>query len=191
MASSLPPGAIPNGLTISRILLCPVLLVLALLQRPQWFLLLFALALLTDFLDGFLARILKQKTDLGARLDSIADASLWIVVTPAVCMLWPTLVQREAGWILAAVFAFAVPGILGLIRYHQVSGYHTWSAKLSMAAMGISLLLLLMGFSPWPFRVAILIVIWACVEETLMTVWLPAPRHDLPTAWHAWAYRKK
>lgn len=67
---------IPNLLTILRILLVP--LVVILLMDGAFFaaLLVFLLAGITDGLDGFLARVLKQKTLLGAYLDPLADKAL-------------------------------------------------------------------------------------------------------------------
>lgn len=67
---------LPNLLTLVRILLTPGFIV-AFLQ--EWFTLawvLFAVAGLSDGLDGFLARVLKQRSRLGAALDPLADKVL-------------------------------------------------------------------------------------------------------------------
>jgi cardiolipin synthase len=67
---------IPNLLTLLRILLVP--LVVILLMDGAYFaaLLVFLFAGITDGLDGFLARLLEQKTLLGAYLDPLADKAL-------------------------------------------------------------------------------------------------------------------
>lgn len=75
----------PNLLTLTRILLTP-LLVLAVLDRSfAAAFLLFLLAALTDAMDGLLARWLSQRTRLGQYLDPIADkillSSLFLVLT--------------------------------------------------------------------------------------------------------------
>ena len=66
---------IPNILTIIRLLAAPGLAVMFLyFDRPyaDWFaLLLFLLASITDWFDGYLARIWRQETKLGAMLDPI------------------------------------------------------------------------------------------------------------------------
>jgi cardiolipin synthase len=67
---------IPNLITILRILLTPLVVILLLEQRLSEALLVFALASLTDGVDGFVARLYKQKSRLGALLDPLADKLL-------------------------------------------------------------------------------------------------------------------
>lgn len=67
---------LPNLLTVMRILLTPGFIVAFL---EEWFSLawiLFAIAGFTDGLDGFLARVLRQRSRLGAVLDPLADKVL-------------------------------------------------------------------------------------------------------------------
>lgn len=66
-----------NALTICRIVLCVALLITEAFS-PTFFLV-YALAGLTDMLDGYVARRTNSESELGARLDSIADLVLVIV----------------------------------------------------------------------------------------------------------------
>ncbi|MDP2798605.1 MAG: CDP-alcohol phosphatidyltransferase family protein, partial [Deltaproteobacteria bacterium] len=67
---------LPNLITVIRILLTPVLIILLLNSTFNKALAVFALAGLSDGLDGLRARYLRQKTTLGAYLDPIADKLL-------------------------------------------------------------------------------------------------------------------
>lgn len=75
------PLNIPNLLTWLRILLIPVFAAVFYLPadwlQPQWVnltaTLIFAVAAVTDWLDGYLARALKQTSAFGAFLDPVAD----------------------------------------------------------------------------------------------------------------------
>jgi cardiolipin synthase len=69
---------IPNFLTLFRILLIPLLVIFLLEGKATAALWVFVAAGVTDALDGFLARVLRQKTDFGAFLDPIADKLLLI-----------------------------------------------------------------------------------------------------------------
>lgn len=69
---------IPNFLTLFRILLIPLLVIFLLEGKDAAALWVFVAAGVTDAFDGFLARVLKQKTDFGAFLDPIADKLLLI-----------------------------------------------------------------------------------------------------------------
>jgi len=74
--------SIPNYLTLLRIILTPVFITSLISYSPEkeylryWALAIFALAGLTDALDGILARVLRQKTALGEILDPLADKLL-------------------------------------------------------------------------------------------------------------------
>ncbi len=65
-----------NMLTLLRILLVPLFLYLVLNDISFWSMAVFAVAGLTDFFDGFLAKRFDMKTELGANLDPVADKLL-------------------------------------------------------------------------------------------------------------------
>ncbi len=67
---------VPNLLTYLRLLAVPGFVALHVGGRPGWALVLFLAAALTDSLDGLLARLLNQRTRLGAFLDPLADKLL-------------------------------------------------------------------------------------------------------------------
>jgi CDP-diacylglycerol---glycerol-3-phosphate 3-phosphatidyltransferase len=73
----------PTALTLLRIVLIPILVVLFYSDinnaRPLSCLLFFIISI-TDYFDGFLARVLQQESALGAFLDPVADKLLIIVV---------------------------------------------------------------------------------------------------------------
>lgn len=70
---------LPNFLTIIRIALIPVVVVLFYFDRPlsNWIVAsIFVVACITDYLDGYFARALKQTTRFGTFLDPVADKLL-------------------------------------------------------------------------------------------------------------------
>ena len=64
---------IPTALTLLRILIAPCLAWDIVAQHKKRALILFLIAAATDFLDGFLARLWKTETKIGALLDPLAD----------------------------------------------------------------------------------------------------------------------
>ncbi|MCC5984405.1 MAG: CDP-alcohol phosphatidyltransferase family protein, partial [Rhodobacteraceae bacterium] len=74
---------VPNMLTILRLLAAPGVAVMFLyFHRPwaDWFaLILFTVAAITDFFDGYLARSWKQESRIGAMLDPIADKAMVVI----------------------------------------------------------------------------------------------------------------
>ena len=67
---------LPNTLTLIRVLLIPVFVIFLLNKQSGWALVTFAVAGITDAMDGLLARLTHQRTVLGAYFDPIADKIL-------------------------------------------------------------------------------------------------------------------
>lgn len=82
---------ISNALTLFRLVLVPIFLIALIYDRLGFALAFFVLAGVTDVLDGFTARYLKQQTILGAYLDPLADKLLMTVsyISLAVTALMP------------------------------------------------------------------------------------------------------
>ncbi|MBI4230208.1 MAG: CDP-alcohol phosphatidyltransferase family protein [Planctomycetes bacterium] len=105
----------PNGVTILRMLLVPVLVGVSLRvpRQPslQWAVLgLVAFMGFTDALDGILARVLKQRTALGTFLDPLADKLfLTAGIVLVACPLWPggggVPVARIPDWVPVVVIS--------------------------------------------------------------------------------------
>ncbi|MEA2014511.1 MAG: CDP-diacylglycerol--glycerol-3-phosphate 3-phosphatidyltransferase [Thermodesulfobacteriota bacterium] len=91
---------IPNTLTLIRIVLVPVFVILLMQDSFSYALLVFVVAGVTDGLDGFLARILKQQTVLGSYLDPLADKALIITAFVALSIL-----DIIPGWLAVIVIS--------------------------------------------------------------------------------------
>jgi CDP-diacylglycerol---glycerol-3-phosphate 3-phosphatidyltransferase len=102
------PVNVPNVLTVLRILLVPVLVVALLDETPNGDLLaaiVFAIASLTDAVDGYLARSRKWVTNFGKLMDPVADKLLIVAALVALVSL-----DRLPGWVAMVIIAreFAV-----------------------------------------------------------------------------------
>lgn len=85
---------LPNGLTVARIVATPAIAILPFASRSGPRLLafvLFVLAAITDYVDGYLARSRKEETDLGRLLDPFADKALLVGTLIAMYVLAPKL----------------------------------------------------------------------------------------------------
>ena len=67
---------LPNQLTLLRVAMIPVCLLLWALGQPVWAAIVFALAAVTDFLDGYIARTRHLVTVFGKFADPVADKIL-------------------------------------------------------------------------------------------------------------------
>jgi CDP-diacylglycerol--glycerol-3-phosphate 3-phosphatidyltransferase len=97
------PLNLPNVLTVLRIMLVPVLVVALLGNTPSGDVLaavVFALASLTDFVDGYLARARGSITTFGKLMDPLADKLLIVGALLALVSL-----QRLEGWVAMVIIA--------------------------------------------------------------------------------------
>jgi len=138
---------IPNKITILRILLIPVFISLTLYSKWQWALIVFALAAVSDGLDGYLARVLMQKTEFGKLLDPIADKLL--ILSAFICLsvvnglpagIKPPpyvpviIISRDAIIILGALLIYFMRGELE-IRPTPVSKVTTFFQMLTVVSV--------------------------------------------------------
>jgi CDP-diacylglycerol--glycerol-3-phosphate 3-phosphatidyltransferase len=105
------PLNLPNFLTLLRILLVPVLVVALLDQTPNGDVLaavVFAVASLTDAIDGYLARSRQWVTSFGKLMDPVADKLLVIGA-----LLTLVSLDRLAPWVAMVIIAreFAVTAL--------------------------------------------------------------------------------
>jgi CDP-diacylglycerol--glycerol-3-phosphate 3-phosphatidyltransferase len=105
------PLNLPNVLTLIRILLVPVLVVVLLDATPggSWLAAgVFALAAVTDGLDGYLARSRRAVTNFGKVMDPIADK---LMIAAALLSL--VSLDRLQAWVAMVIIAreFAVSGL--------------------------------------------------------------------------------
>jgi CDP-diacylglycerol--glycerol-3-phosphate 3-phosphatidyltransferase len=143
---------LPNALTLGRIFLVP-LLVVVLLTQPDgrqlfgvsWQLLgalIFGIAALTDWLDGFLARRRHQVTEFGQWMDPLADK---LLVTAALI----SLVQLDLApaWMVAVILGreFAVTVLRSIAHGRGHSMPASQLGKIKLVAQVTAILVLILG----------------------------------------------
>ena len=119
------PLSLPNLLTYGRVLAVPVVVMCMFWPEEFWMrwtaLGIFVLAAITDFLDGYLARIWEQQSSLGRMLDPIADKLL-----VAACLMMLVADRTIHGWSIWAA-------IVILSREILVSGLREFLAELRVS----------------------------------------------------------
>lgn len=147
---------LPNILSMTRILLVPLLMVVLLtkfegreivgLDNEFIALIVFLLAALTDFLDGFIARRRKQVTRLGQLLDPAADK----ILTSSAFVALVELGMMPA-WMVVVVIGreFAVSGLRSIAALQGVAISAATAGKLKTTVQ-IATIAVLIVANPWP-----------------------------------------
>lgn len=135
----------PNILTVLRLLAAPGVAVMFLyFQRPwaDWFALsLFVGAAVTDWFDGYLARLWKQTTKFGTMLDPIADKAM-VVIALAVILgyssMSPWLVLPATVILFREVFVSGLREFLGDVAGAlKVTRLAKWKTTFQMVAIAV------------------------------------------------------
>ncbi|MCP4933180.1 MAG: CDP-alcohol phosphatidyltransferase family protein [bacterium] len=181
---------VPNILCVIRLIGSFILVPIAWQGRNEIFLWCFIFLALTDWLDGKLAILLNQRTVLGARLDSWADAALYAALLFGIVTMYGDTLQPELLWIGAAVVTYLISTIAGFWKYKRWPSYHTRAAKISWFLTAVAVIAIFSDWDLWPLRLAAVAVTITNIEALLITIVSPAWRADVTSIYHAWRESK-
>lgn len=136
---------LPNILTIARLIAAPLLPVMFLyFARPwaDWYaMILFIVASITDYLDGYLARAWKLESLFGAAMDPIADKAMVLIallVINGYAGLTPWILLPSALIIYREVFVSGLRETLGdKARALKVTNLAKWKTTVQMVAIAV------------------------------------------------------
>jgi cardiolipin synthase len=175
---------IPNIICALRLAGALILFGLALTENAKWFAGLFTVLSLSDWIDGKLARWLNQRSDFGARFDSFADSVLYAALFFGLFVLRWDILKSEATWWIVAFLSYLLTTLYGLWKYGKIPSYHTYGAKTSQWLILAGAIALLLDYSIWPFRIAMIGVTLTNLEATALTWYLKEWRADILTILH-------
>jgi CDP-diacylglycerol--glycerol-3-phosphate 3-phosphatidyltransferase len=160
------PVNIHNVLTLLRILAVPVLVVALLEETPDGDVIaaaVFALAALTDGLDGYIARRRSEVTTFGKLMDPLADKLLVIAALISLVSL-----DRLAAWVAMVIIAreLAVTGLRSLAAEQGVVIAASWLGK-AKTLLQVAAIICLIAFDPSPVWVDVLL--YLAVAVTLIS----------------------
>ena len=118
-----------NAVTLLRGVMIAPIFGLLWAGEPAWALTLYVAAALTDLIDGWLARRLRQSSAFGAQLDAIVDNLFSVAILGFLAMAYPGLIARQ--WLAAAVLFGGPIAYLGVswLLTRRAMMFHVWSAK--------------------------------------------------------------
>ena len=162
------PISIPNFLTLLRILLTPVFVILLLRDMFPQALLVFAVAGLSDGLDGLIARYMNQRTTLGAYLDPAADK---LLLSSAFIVL--AVLGVIPAWLTVIVNSRDVIILLGLAIFTLTEKQYTIKPTLlSKCTTTAQIVMVLVSlYDPDKIKLALLhpLVLWSTAGVTIVS----------------------
>jgi phosphatidylglycerophosphate synthase len=182
---------VPNIISACRIASVPFMVLCVCTNREMLFTWLLLGALISDILDGVIARTFNMTTKLGSFLDSLGDMGtygsaifgIFVFKMDFIRNYWPAISAIIGMYVLEKVFCFW--------RYKKVfNAFHTYMSKITAYAQGaFAVSLFLFGFKWYLFYPAMILGILANIEEIILGRILHTYENDVKGLF--WVLRRK
>jgi CDP-diacylglycerol---glycerol-3-phosphate 3-phosphatidyltransferase len=175
---------VPNSLTISRLVLSVAVFALIANGWYFWALAIFAIAAVTDALDGYFARLLKQDTPLGRQLDPLVDK---VIVSGCYIYLATIPETGVMPWMVTAIVVreLLIQGLRSHLEGRGQAFGARMAGKLKTVIQCLSICMVLLCLSPLPYSPAVLwwvrdgltwLAVILTVYSGLSYVWIALPK---------------
>ena len=161
---------LPNKLTVLRVILVPFFVVFLLLSKTtesmKWIaLVLFIVASLTDFLDGYLARSRNLVTTFGKFMDPLADKVL--TISGMICLIE---LGRIPTWIVVIIVAreFIISGFRLIATEHGIVIAANYWGKWKTTFQMIMIILMIVNIPA--LKMVTAIVMWVALILTIVSL---------------------
>ena len=170
----------PNAISIARLCATAFLLAAVFQHQIDLFKWLLLACLLSDILDGLIARTFHLTSKLGAALDSGADMLTMLIGFVGVYFFQRAFVDEHfAGLVIVAAF-YVAEMFAALVRYGKLSSFHTLLDRAAAYAGGIFVMsLFLWGYQSWLFQLTVLVYVVSLTEELMLICILPEWKADV------------
>jgi cardiolipin synthase (CMP-forming) len=157
---------IPNIFSFYRLLAFPFILYFAITGQENLYFILMMINLVTDVLDGLIARAFNMQTDFGARLDSVGDMGTYVlavigILTFKAAEFQPHLVSF---WIFIVLLAALF--VVSVLKFKRLPSLHLYSWKIGGYIQGLFFFVLFVfDFYPVLYYIMVLWGIFSCLEH--------------------------
>lgn len=171
---------VPNVLSAYRLLTFPVMIYLVFAQHEKLFVVFFIVNLVTDILDGFIARRFNLTTEFGAKLDSYADISMYISALIGVIVFKSSYFAPHIVSLSVFIFMFFVTLIFSYVKFGKIASLHLYSSKLSTLLLGLFFLYLFtFGFDTVFYYIVLSWGMISYIEQLIVLILVSEPRTNV------------
>jgi cardiolipin synthase (CMP-forming) len=176
---------VPNLLSFYRLLAIPLVIWTLFVENRNLFISLISINLITDILDGYIARKFEMCTEFGARLDSLADIGTFLLSIAGFLVFEKTFVTNHAMAFLILFGLYFTAQILSLVKFKRTTSFHLYSNKFSGYVQGIFIFtFFVFGYSNWYFYFMITVGCLAELEVLIVVLTLPKIMSNAKSIFH-------
>ena len=162
---------VPNILSFYRLFSFPFVLFFILTNRETIFVILLVINLITDILDGAIARKFNLQTEFGAKLDSLADDGTIILAVTGILFFRLSDFAPHRLSIGIYLVSYLLTIVIALIKFKRFPGLHLFSAKIGAYIQGFFFFVLfVIGFYPTFYYIMITWGIASFIENIIILI---------------------
>jgi len=165
------PLNIPNIISLYRLFAFPVVLFIIIAGNQSVFSILLIISLFSDVLDGWIARKFHMETEIGAKIDSLADIGTYLLaITGVFVFKWEEFSPFRI-FFFVFIGLFLLSHIVSILRFRRTPSLHLYSSKTAGYIQGgFFIVLFSLGFYSWYFFVMILSGYFAFTESIAISL---------------------
>ena len=171
---------IPNLITSFRLLVFPLILYFVLTGNERLFAIFLILSLISDIIDGFIARRFHMETEIGAKLDSFADNLNYLLVFAGLIVFKMEELRPYLFSFIIFMGMLVLMVIVSLIKFRKFPSFHLYMTKIGGYVQGAFFICLFtLGFYA-PFYY--LVIAWGiigAIEHIAIQMILPEMRSNV------------
>jgi len=163
------PLNIPNILSLYRLISFPFVLYLAIMGYEKYFVIFLIINLVSDILDGWIARTFNMQTEIGAKIDSLADIGTFVLAFSGFYFFKFDDFAPHLFSILIFIGLFILSNVLSLIKFKRSPSLHLYSWKIGGYVQGFFFFVLFVfGFNVYFYYFTIIWGVIAFIEHIVI-----------------------
>lgn len=171
---------VPNMISSYRLLVFPLILYFIISGNEKLFAIFLIINLVSDFLDGFLARRLKQETEIGAKLDGFADNLTYVLAFIGIFVFRMDDIRPHLVSFIIMIVMLVSTVIVSLIKFRKFPSYHLYTTKVGgYIEGGFFIVLFTIGFITPYYYFMLAWAIMGAIECIAINLIIPEMRSDI------------
>jgi len=182
---------VPNAISFARLLAVPCMVFCAVTGKERLFAWIILGSLVSDILDGLVARAFHCESRFGAILDGMADMGMYLsAVTGLFTFHLDFIIEKKIAIGLILLF-YSIEKMKTFYHHRKFfNAFHTYCSKATAYLQGAFVVTLFFrGFVSWLFYPAMIVGILANIEEMLLTSFVKEYAHDVKGLY--WVLKKR
>jgi cardiolipin synthase len=171
---------VPNVITSYRLLMVPLILYFAFSGQEKLFAVFIIINLLTDWLDGHIARWFKMETEIGAKLDAFADNFTYVEAFIGLFLFKMDDLRPHLISFIIFIAMLVSTVIVSLIKFRKFPSYHLYSTKIGgYIEGGFFICLFTLGFYAPLYYFMVVWAVLAAIECITIDLLMPEMRSNV------------